>query len=447
MFTPALHSSTFFFRVRSTNLRELVDAMHAVRWLTRLKRNAKHAAADAHASASRIDVSVLSTETHPFYDSAYYRLVRWLFVRPAFVALLTLAILCFPVAHTALSWALSPKKDVAFWCLVILRDGPMTSAFLVAVARRSSTLSALNRLRHLHVSKSIARRARRSLAAWYTMLLVAIVLILVAIAYNAVTAEGRTSRVVAVALATPVFLFALPIWLFWFMSLFAAFRGCDAQLKRFKLVVKTVAEDSPLDAATWDRKVVKEAYELAYDILPALNDGWSLTLTFMFLQAITYCFATFVLISFTLDDIEFATIANSTEALLGDNLNEIDEAGDFVLAAASAFTFCVFQLALALLLLFVPLQVTRRATSVTSQLKKHAFSLLSAPAEGETPEERRHRHARAKAVRALEDALRTTSKFGFNVLGVRVTPRIFFGVGGAILTLFGLVLSTFGRGL
>ena len=62
--------------------------MHAVRWLTRLKRNAKHAAADAHVSASRIDVSVLSSETHPFYDSAYYRFARWFLVRPALVALL-----------------------------------------------------------------------------------------------------------------------------------------------------------------------------------------------------------------------------------------------------------------------------------------------------------------------------------------------------------------------
>lgn len=428
--------------------------MHAVRWLTRLKRNAKHAA-DAHVSASRIDVSVLSTETHPFYDSAYFRLVRWLFGRPVFIALLTLAILCFPIAHTALNWALSPKKDIAFWCLVILRDGPMTCAFLVAVARRSNTLSALDRLRSLHVSKSIARRARRSLAAWYTMLLVGIVLILVTLAYNAATVEAavlqeqRTSRVVAVALVTPVILFALPIWLFWFLSLFAAFRACDAHLKRFKHVVKRVAEDDAtrLDAATWDRKVVPEAYQLAYEFLPALNDGWSLTLAVMFLQAITYCFSTWAMITFTLDDIEFSAISNSTELWLRGDGGTFDETGDFVRNMVGAFTFCVFQLTLALLLLFVPLQITRRASSVTSQLKRHAFSLLSAPAEGETPEERRHRHARAKAVRALEDALRTTSKFGFNVLGVRITPRIFFGVGGAILTLFGLVLSTFGRGL
>lgn len=130
-----------------------------------------------------------------------------------------------------------------------------------------------------------------------------------------------------------------------------------------------------------------------------------------------------------------------------DETGSVDETGDFVRNAAGAVVFCMMQLTCALLILFVPLQVTRRATSVTSQLKKHAFNLLSSPAEGETPEERRHRHARAKAVRALEDALRTTSKFGFNVLGVRVTPRIFFGVGGAILTLFGLVLSTFGRSL
>ena len=165
LFTPQI-----LLPQRGTNFRG-ADAMHAVRWLTRLKRNAKHA--DAHVSASRIDVSVLSTETHPFYDSAYYRLVRWLFVRPAFVALLTLAILCFPVAHTALSWALSPKKDVAFWCLVILRDGPMTSAFLVAVARRSSTLSALNRLRPAREQVDCAARLA-IIAAWYTMLLVAI---------------------------------------------------------------------------------------------------------------------------------------------------------------------------------------------------------------------------------------------------------------------------------
>lgn len=275
--------------------------MHAVRWLTRLKRNAKHA--NAHVSASRIDVSVLSSETHPFYDSAYYRFARWFLVRPALVALLTLAVLCVPVAHTALNWSLSPKKDVAFWCLVILRDGPMTSAFLVALAQRSNFLRATDRLRNLHVSKSIARRARRSLAAWFIFSLVCLSVLLFTLAYNAATVEAavlqeqRTSRVVAVAMSSS-FLFALPILPFWYLSLFAAFRGCDAQLKRFKLVVKKVADESPLDAAIWDRKVVPEAYQLAYEILPALNDGWSLTLTFLFLQAITYCFSTWAMITF-----------------------------------------------------------------------------------------------------------------------------------------------------
>ena len=70
-----------------------------------------------------------------------------------------------------------------------------------------------------------------------------------------------------------------------------------------------------------------------------------------------------------------------------------------------------------------------------------------APAGGESDDERTHRHERAEAVHALEMALRGSSKFGFNVLGVRVTPRVWGGVASASFTLAGVLLSSFGSGI
>ena len=58
-----------------------------------------------------------------------------------------------------------------------------------------------------------------------------------------------------------------------------------------------------------------------------------------------------------------------------------------------------------------------------------------------------HRHERAEAVHALGMALRGSSKFGFNVLGVRVTPRVWGGVASASFTLAGVLLSSFGSGI
>ena len=52
-----------------------------------------------------------------------------------------------------------------------------------------------------------------------------------------------------------------------------------------------------------------------------------------------------------------------------------------------------------------------------------------------------------EAVHALEMALRGSSKFGFNVLGVRVTPRVWGGVASASFTLAGVLLSSFGSGI
>ena len=57
------------------------------------------------------------------------------------------------------------------------------------------------------------------------------------------------------------------------------------------------------------------------------------------------------------------------------------------------------------------------------------------------------RHERAEAVHALEMSLRGSSKFGFNVLGVRVTPRVWGGVASASFTLAGVLLSSFGSGI
>ena len=95
--------------------------------------------------------------------------------------------------------------------------------------------------------------------------------------------------------------------------------------------------------------------------------------------------------------------------------------------------------------LYVPMVLTRRTDRVLSALNKKEFQLLVAQ-EGppETDDERRYRHERVSALAALHRALSSTSKFGFNVFGVRVTLKLWAAVASSGATVSAFLLSSTG---
>ena len=129
------------------------------------------------------------------------------------------------------------------------------------------------------------------------------------------------------------------------------------------------------------------------------------------------------------------------------HLSSLTRDQTFVNTATGQLGQAMLQVVIMLIVLSVPAFITKQCNAVTSALARREFELRMAPAGGESDDERTHRHERAEAVHALEMALRGSSKFGFNVLGVRVTPRVWGGVASASFTLAGVLLSSFGSGI
>ena len=216
-------------------------------------------------------------------------------------------------------------------------------------------------------------------------------------------------------------------------SLWAARSVCSAALRRFKHIVR---EMNPLDAEAWDKKVPRLGQALASEHLPTLNDGWSLVLSTVMLQAAIAIFVTLAFLNFSLED-----------RLKEGDLSSLTRDQTFVNTATGQLGQAMLQVVIMLIVLSVPAFITKQCNAVTSALARREFELRMAPAGGESDDERTHRHERAEAVHALEMALRGSSKFGFNVLGVRVTPRVWGGVASASFTLAGVLLSSFGSGI
>ena len=346
--------------------------------------------------------------------------------------------------HAATVGSSSQQHDVVYWFFNMLRDLSSVSASLAAIYHlRRNVKSDNEMLRKLRVTKSTVKWAPRIEGLyfvvgvlWSIMLIVGGILAMVSTSdINYMVAHGM------VVVTGPTHAAAVAFWL---QSLWAARSTCRAALERLEELIK---ETNPLNAAKWDKEVGARALELAHVIMPTINEGWSPVVAFISLQCLMWPFCSFALIKLSLDagraKLEAEGLAtNTTEAFY-----DIAEAAgpDFVGTATSMVILSAGQLWIMTVVLFVPMVLTRKTDHVLSALNKKEFQLLVAQ-EGpsETDDERRYRHERVSALAALHRALSSTSKFGFNVFGVRVTLKLWVAVASSGATVSAFLLSSTG---
>lgn len=409
-----------------------------------------------------IDQSLADDEPHPFLNSRLLVIVRKVVRSRAGLVFLILVSVLLIVSRALGAGTnlveLAQSRGLQFWLLYVLREGSLLACIISAIFGMRRNLKPggdLDKLKPLRVTKKVARTARRIgialkvIAALWIVLLAALFIVIVtlpptgssvfvvvsSICGGSGSGLDTCSRALSYTGAAVLVIFSLVITFLaahWFRSLWAAHLVCSAALRRFKHIVR---EMDPLDADSWDKKVPRLGQALAYEHLPTLNDGWSFVLSTVMLQAAIFIFVNFAFLNFSLEDRlkEGDLTREQTVESFVDNLT------------ANPSTF--IQIVVMLGVLLVPARVTKQCSAVTSALARREFELRMAPAGGESDDERTHRHERAEAVHALEMALRGSSKFGFNVLGVRVTPRVWGGVASASFTLAGVLLSSFGSGI
>ena len=173
-----------------------------------------------------------------------------------------------------------------------------------------------------------------------------------------------------------------------------------------------VKETDPRDAAAWEATVVPSAQTLAWEVMPQVNKGWSLVISLF----VTFCF--FYLI---------AELLNPPDMLLEETFNrDVQSSGEFRGNMIIGVAICL------LLVLCVPARISMGCSGCTSALKRRHLEMLGDDAA---------HPGRAEAVRGLVWALQSTSQFGFNVLGVKLTPRLLGGCLSALAALFGILVS------
>jgi hypothetical protein len=329
----------------------------------------------------------------------------------------------------------------------LLREVSWMSACLAAIyGMRRNVKSDNEMLRKLRVTKSTVKWAPWVQAMYFVVGVVWSLALIVDGVFTWTVSTSDISSIIAHGTDVVIAPTVAAVCIFWLESLFAARSTCRAALLRLEEVIK---KTNPLNAAEWDKEVSARALKLAHEIMPTINDGWSPVIALILLTNIMWPFTTIALIKLGFDAgrarLEAEGLAtNTTEAFV----NIAEAAGpDFVGKSIGMIGLSIGNLIIMTVVLFVPMVLTRRADRVLSALNKKEFQLLVAQ-EGvpETDDERRYRHERVSALDSLHRALSSTSKFGFNVLGVRVTPQLWWAAASSGATVSAFLLSSTGMG-
>ena len=370
---------------------------------------------------SSLAIGMPLAKTHPVLLMPPFRWWRRCARHPLYVAVQVLAVCCSFAAYEF--WAIVGASDVgsswdrlrfaehselAYVVPKVLADGSLLLALLASIVSSVHSTAPGGDLDTVSRTRFSPERRRATLVVVGVLscIGVAILAALVVTAvgelagtrprYGAGEPDALSMAMAGVSLAAMPF---LTVHLYFYgTTMHCGMFCCQCRLLDFSSLVK---KTDPLDAATWEATVVPGAQELVFKYLKCTNDGWSLVISLALIHTGLYLVMTAVQLGrLTADGVHLASFQNH----------------------------CIPSSVALVFFLLLPMAITANCMKCISALKKRHIELLAT--ESKHP-------GRAAAVQDLVWALQNQGQFGFNVVGVQVTPRLMGVVVSVLFTTYG----------